>query len=269
MRSTAVVTAVAALAVAGMADAQWRQTPDRSIPRTSAGEPDLDARTPRVRRKPDLSGVWLPDSEPVPAGIETVEGDQPFPRYFINIAADLAPEQVPMQPWAAELLQQRLASNGTDLPGAYCKPTGVPMLNSAPLPFKIVQNRDLVLILYEENAVFRQIFLDDRAPVEDAVPRWMGYSTGRWEGDTLVVETIGFYDRHWLDGMGHPNSDKMRVIERFRRPTAGRLEIETTIDDPGAYTQPIVFTVKATAFADDDLLEYFCAENERDAEHYR
>lgn len=268
MKTTVIGTALTALVACGAAEAQWRQFPDPSIPRTATGEPDLDAEPPRARRKPSLAGVWLPDSEPPPEGLELVEGDLLLPRYFINITADLPPDEVPIQGWAADLFEQRLASNGTLSPMAYCQPTGVPILNSAPLPFKIVQTPELVVILYEENTVFRQIFLDGREPVEDPLPRWMGYSTGRWEGDSLVVETVGFSRGHWLDGMGHPASEQLRMIERFRRPTAGRLEIETTIDDPGAYTKPITFTVKATAVANEDLLEYFCSENEKDVEHY-
>jgi hypothetical protein len=152
---------------------------------------------------------------------------------------------------------------------AYCKPTGVPHVNSVPIPYKIVQTPRLVLILYEENTVFRQVFLDGRQAVEDPLPRYLGYSTGKWEGDTLVVDTVGFHDGGWLDGMGHPHSDELHVIERFRRTDVGHLTIETTIDDPGAYTRPITFTVTSTLFPDDDLLEYFCTDNEKDVEHYQ
>jgi hypothetical protein len=266
----AVATVLFVMSVAADAtNAQWAQVPHKSIPRTSSGEPDLTAPVPKAPDgRPDLSGVWLPDAEPI-GDVLTVEGDIPFPRYFINIAADLKPEEVPMQPWAAELLEQRLQNEGVDDPLAHCKPTGLPMMNSVPLPYKVVQTPQLVLVLYEENTVFRQIFLDGRKPVEDALPRWMGYSTGRWDGDVLVVNTVGFHDRHWLDGMGHPNSDQLRLIERWRRRDAGHLEIETTIDDPGAYTKPITFTVKATAMPADDLLEYFCTENEKDIVHYQ
>jgi hypothetical protein len=256
------------LACAPALQAQWAQVPDKAIPRTSTGEPDLTARAPKAsRRRPDLSGVWLPDAEPV-RGILTIEGDIPFPRYMINIAADLKPEDVPLQPWAAELFADRAQSDGTESPTAHCKPIGVPWLNSIPLPYKVVQTPRLVMVLYEQDQIFRQIFLDGRKPVEDALPRSMGYSTGRWEGDVLVVETVGFKDQHWLDGMGHPATEQLRLIERWRRPDAGHLEIETTIDDPGAYTKPITFTVKATVFPDDDLLEYFCTENEKDIQHY-
>jgi hypothetical protein len=249
--------------------AQWPQVPDRSIPRTPSGEPDLTAPAPRAPDgRPDLSGVWLPDAEPV-GDVLTVEGDLPFPRHFINIAADMKPEEVPLQPWAAELFAQRSQSDGTESPSAHCKPTGVPMLSSVPLPYKVVQTPSLVMVLYEENLDFRQIFLDGRKPVDDALPRWMGYSTGRWDGDELVVETVGFHDRHWLDGLGHPNTDQLHLIERWRRRDAGHLEIETTVDDPGAYTKPITYTITATIMPDDDLLEYFCTENEKDIQHYQ
>jgi hypothetical protein len=117
--------------------------------------------------------------------------------------------------------------------------------------------------------VFRQIFLDGRKPVKDPEPRFMGYSSGKWEGDTLVVETVGFNDQTWLDVMGHPHSDALRVIERFRRRDTGHLEIEIMIDDPKMYTKPITYTPKATLVPDEDLLEYFCADNEKDVEHFK
>ena len=192
-----------------------------------------------------------------------------LPRHFINVAADQPEGAVPMLPWAAELLQQRLASEGTDLAQAHCRPTGLPELDSGPLPFKIVQASDLILILYEENTVFRQIFMSERQPVEGAEPRYMGYSTGRWEGDELIVDTVGFVGAHQLDEMGHPLSDQLHLIERFRRPDAGHLEMAITVDDPGAYPEPIHYTNKAALQPDDDLLEYFCTDNEKDVQHYQ
>jgi hypothetical protein len=252
--------------------AQWEKVPHPSVPRTSAGEAILTAPAPKARaRKPDLTGVWLADGEPLPpeAGPTVEAGGLEFSRYMINVAADIPPDEVPIQPWAAELFQQRLQSSGKDDPVAHCKPTGLPLLNVGPIPFKIVQMPDLVLMLYEENNVFRQIFLDGRKPVEDPVPQALGYSTGRWEGRELVVDTIGFSDRHWLDAMGHPLTEQLHLTERFRRPDAGHLEIETTIDDPGAYTKPFTYTVKLTLQPDEDLLEYFCTDNEKDAQHYQ
>ena len=246
------------------------RTPDHSLTRTAEGTVDLDGPAPRTGGRLDLSGVWLADAEPLPkeAGL-SIEGDMPFARHFINVAADIPPEQVPLQSWAAELFQKRLERGGVDSPVAHCKPSGVPMLNAVPLPLKIIQTPSVVLILYEENTVFRQIFLDGRRPVEGAVPRYMGYSTGQWDGDTLVVDTIGFSDHHWLDAMGHPLSDRLHLTERFRRPNAGHLEIEVTIDDPGAYTRPFSYTIRSTLIPDEDLLEYFCADNEKDAQHYQ
>ena len=270
MKTAATATILAALIVGPYAHGQWAQFPDKSVPRTPTGEPDLTAPAPRTAGgQPDLTGVWLPDAEPIPEGLESVEGDLPLPRHMINITADLQPEEVEFTPWAAELFDQRLENRGIDAPLAYCKPTGVPLLNAIVLPYKIVQTPDLVVILYEENTVFRQIFLDGRELVEDPLLRWMGYSTGRWDGDELVVDTTGLTGESWLDVMGHPHSDSMRVIERFRRPDAGHLEIETTIYDPDAYVQPFTYTVTATAFPDDDLLEYFCTENEKSSAHYQ
>ena len=267
MKSLLITAFAAVLAAGGTADAQWAKPPDSAVPRARDGTPDLSAPAPKRDGRTDLSGVWLADIDPTMT-FPTVE-HMPFAKHFVNITADMNPETVPLQPWAAELLQQRLQSGGTQSPGAHCKPSSVTGLDVAPIPFKLVQAPELILILYEENTVFRQIFLDGRKPVEDAVPRYMGYSTGRWEGDTLVVETVGFTDRQWLDGMGHPSSERLKLIERFRRPDVGHLEIEITVDDPGAYTKPITYTPKLTLIPDEDLLEYFCADNEKDVERYR
>jgi hypothetical protein len=252
------------------ANAQWERFPDASIPRLASGAANLTGDAPRDDDgNPLLSGVWMPDVDPLPEGITLVEAGQDLPRHMIDITADLPPGSVEMLPWAAELLEQREANRGIDSPAAYCKPSGVPSLNAVVLPYKIVQGPELVVILYEENSVFRQIFLDGRTTVEDPLPRWMGYSTGKWQGDELVVETTGLTEESWLDGMGHPHSASLRVVERFRRPDAGHLEIETTIDDPATYTSPITYTVTATAMPDDDLLEYFCTENEKSSSHYQ
>jgi hypothetical protein len=270
MKSMASALIVAMLSLAPAAHAQWGKVHDRAVPRARDGVPDLSAPVPRAPDgKPDLSGVWLPDTEPLPPGVKTVEGDLPFPRYMMNIAADFKPEEFPITPWAAGLLAQRAERGGQDSPLAHCKPTGMPFASSVPLPYKIVQTPRLILVLYEDNTDFRQIFLDRRKPVDNPVPRWMGYSTGHWDGDELVVRTVGLTDQSWLDARGHPHSGELRVTERFRRRDVGHLEIETTIDDPKAYTQPITYTVKTTLVADEDLLEYFCTENEKDAQHYR
>lgn len=268
MRTNTTTAVLVALIVSYPLGAQWQKVPDPAIPRV-AGKPDLTAPAPHTRDgKPNLSGIWMPDTEALPPEVHTVEGDHPFPRYMINIAADLKPEDVPFQPWAAELFERRTQGGRKASPMAYCKPTGVPWINSIPLPYKIVQTPQLILILYEESTVFRQIFLDGRRPMQDAVPRYMGYSTGRWDGADLIVDTVGVTDQSWLDGLGHPHTDRLHLIERFRRRDAGHLDIEVTIDDPGAYTRPITFTITTTAVPEDDLLEYFCTDNEQSSAQY-
>jgi hypothetical protein len=271
VRGFVVAVASAFAIVAPCVEAQWENVLHSSVPRTRAGEAILTAPAPRARqRKPDLSGVWLADGEPAPQEIgPLIEPGLLVPRYMINVLADVPAEAVQLQPSAEVLFGQRLQGGGKDDPVANCKPTGLPLMNTLPVPFKIVQTPTLVIVLYEENTVFRQIFLDGRKPVEDPVPQALGYSTGRWEGNALVVDTIGFSDRHWLDAMGHPLTERMRLTERFRRPDAGHLEIETTIDDPGAYTKPFTYTVKLTLLPDGELIEYFCTDNEKDAQHYQ
>jgi hypothetical protein len=263
-----VAAATVLLAFASTGSAQWAKDPANSFPRTPDGKPNLSAPAPKAADgKVDLSGLWLPDIDP--KGSSRNVEHMVFSQYFANIAADLKPEEVPIEPWARTLLNQRLQNDGKDSPQAHCKPSGVPWVDAVPLPYKIIQMPRLILILYEENSVFRQIFLDGRRPVQDAEPRWMGYSSGKWEGDVLVVDTVGINDKTWLDAMGHPHSENLHTVERFRRLDAGHIEIEVTIDDPKAYTKPITYTQKATIQPDQDLLEYFCTENERDIQLFK
>jgi hypothetical protein len=270
MRLFIAITVLTALVIGPPVQAQWQQVPDKSVPRTSNGEPDLTAPAPRAAGgKPDLTGVWLPDADPPPTEFELVEGDLPLPRHLIDVMADLDPEEVQMKPWAAELFNERLESRGIADPIAYCKPWGITLMMANVLPYKIVQMPDLILILNEQDTIFRQVFLDGRETVEDPVPRWMGYSTGRWDDDVLVVDTTGLTDNTWLDAMGHPHTESLHLTERFRRLDAGHLEVETTVDDPDVYSKPFTYTVTATVMADDDLLEFFCMDNELSSEHYQ
>jgi len=263
------MAAAAAIIVTQHASAQWANVPNPSLKRTATGEVDLAGRAPMKRGKPDLSGIWLPDREQVPARMVTVEGNIPFPHFFFNFMADVKEGDGQMRPETAAALQRKMALGGAGEPAAHCLPTGMPVLATGILPFKIVQAESEILILYEENTVFRQIFLDGRKPVEDAEPRWLGYSSGKWEGNELVVETIGFNDRGFLDAIGHSHSDKLRLTERIRRKDAGHLETQVTVDDPTAYTKPIVYTIQSTLRPDEDLLEYFCADNEKDVQHFQ
>lgn len=235
--------------------AQWVNYPSLGIPRGADGKPDLAAPAPRTPDgKPDLSGVWQ------------AEGQE----FFFDLAAGLKPGEVVMQPWASALEKERVAKEHGEDPLARCLPHGVPRINTNGLfPFKIIQTPGLVVILYEQLNLFRQIFLDGRKLVNNPNPTWLGYSTGHWDGDTLVIETSGFNDKTWLDTMqGHPASDALHVIERLRRPNFGTLDVVATIDDPKAYTKPWTTRVqKMDLQLDTDIMEFICGENEKDAAH--
>jgi hypothetical protein len=233
--------------------AQWLKLPDSSIPRTKDGKANLAAPAPRkADGKADLSGVWI----------------VPGPKYLQNLAADLKPGDVPMQPWAEALTKERQSgAHASEESDANCLPQGVPKVNVTPVPFKIVQNPDELIILYEAFGLYRQIFMDGRALPKDPNPTWMGYSVGKWDGDALVIETSGFNGKTWLDQAGHPATEALHVTERFRRPDFGHLTVEVTINDPKAYTRPWTVTEAMQFLPDTDLLEFVCNENNRDLPH--
>jgi hypothetical protein len=184
--------------------------------------------------------------------------------------SDFKPEEAPMTGATAALFRARVLGRGKDAPFSRCLPMGIPLADLAPVPFKIIQTASVVLMLYEADGSFRQIHTDGRKlPADNPLPSWVGYSTGRWEGDTLLVDTAGFNDRAWLDAAGHPHSDAMHVTERFYRRDLGHMEVQITVDDPQSYTQP--FTVKITELLmpDTDLIESVCLENETDVKHLR
>ena len=243
-----------ALLSAAPLPAQWIGLKTPFIPRTADGKPNLSAPAPKTPDgKPDLSGLWDADR-----------------KYLVNIAVDLAADhkEVPMRPAALEIFNQRKdGGRAKEEPDANCLPQGVPKIDAAPVPWKLVQGPGQVTILYEAFNLFREIFTDGRALPVDPNPTWLGYSVGHWEGDALVVESRGFNGKTWLDQMGHPASDALHVTERFRRPDFGHLEIEITIDDPKMYTQPWTVKEHPQFLADNELLEFNCNENERDVRH--
>lgn len=243
--------------------AQWARYPTPGLPRTKDGKLDLGAMAPRAPDgKPDLSGVWQAE-----VSDRGTDGEL-LPPHFIDVSRGLNKGDVEMQGWAEELFQERRGRHAADDPQAHCKPLGVPRLDTSPVPIKIVQTPGLTLILHEIDVSFRQIFTDGRPHTPDPEPAHMGYSTGRWEGDALVVDTVGFGDKGWLDSVGHPHSDALHVIERFRRPDFGHLEIALTIDDSKAYKKPFTLVEKFYYLPDADLLEYVCSDNEIDSAHY-
>jgi hypothetical protein len=236
--------------VSAPASAQWITYPTPGIPRTPDGKPNLNAPTPRTSDgTPDLSGVW---------------GMSPD-KYGINIAADLNPSDV--RPWAMENVGRNVANLGRDNPGTNCLPNGPETIMNPVLPKKIIQTPAVIVIL-EETLEYRQIFLDGRPLPKDPNPSFKGYSVGRWEGDTLVVESTGFNGRNWLDAIGHTHSEELRLTERFRRTSFGRLEIEQTVNDPKAFTKPFTVRIDGYYLPDTDLLEYVCLENEKDRTHF-
>ncbi len=246
--------AAAALAAVGggarPAGAQWLNRPTPGIPRTPDGKPDLNAPAPRKPNgQPDLSGIWM----------------VPGLKYLINIAADLP--EVPFQPWAKAVYEERRANFGKDDPNNFCLPSMIPEKIAVTSPWKIVETPGLVLILYESRTIFRQIFTDGRPLPIDPNPTWQGYSIGHWEGETFVVETTGFNGKGWLDTNGHPTTDALRVIERYRRLDFGHMDVEITIDDPKAYTRPWTVHENPELIPDTELLEYICEENNKDPQH--
>lgn len=243
--------AASLLLAAAPAPAQWLNLRTPGIPRTPDGKPDLKAPAPRLPNgKPDLAGVWQMNG-----------------KYLQDIAADLKPGDVPYQPWAEALYnQRRTGTRSIDDPAARCIP-GMPKLTNLPYPFKIINTPDMLLILSEGFTTFRQIFTDGRALPKDPQPAWLGYSVGQWEGDDFVVHTVGINATTWLDNAGRPHTDALQMTERFRRLNFGRLDIVVTFDDPKAYTRPWSVTEQARLMPDTDLLEYACSEDEKDYPH--
>lgn len=235
---------------------QWPSYPAPGIPRLPDGKPNLAVPAPRTADgKPDLSGMWQVESSVVVNSLA------------LNVAQDLGPEDV--QPWAQSIYQQRLVDLGKDSPMARCLPRGLPALNSFPAVLtRIVQAPGLIVILYltEPNDMFRTIFMDGRRLPEAPDPTWLGYSIGRWEGDTLVVDTTGFNDRAWLDFSGHPQTESLRMTERFRRRDFGHIDYEMTLDDPKVFMRPIPLRMNKVLAPDVATSETIC-ENERDVPH--
>ena len=245
--------------------AQWSVT-TKGVPTTPDGKPNLHAPAPKMTdgRTPDLSGLWDVEKRPC------IEATSPFgcsdaldgvPVGFINATTGVA-ETPPLQPWAEAFVKQ-YADDASRDPNLRCLPHAPSRMWVHFVMRKIIQMPDSLTILDEYMGQYRQIFLDGRPLPKDPEPMFKGYSVGRWEGDTLVVETIGIKE-NWFNGEGYPLTGQARIIERIRRLDYGNLEVEVTVDDPKAYTKPWTRTIKLTLVLDMDLLEYICNENEKD-----
>jgi hypothetical protein len=274
MRNRNFCILIALLAAPAFVRAQWLNHPTPGIPRTPDGKPNLSARAPRAADgRPDLSGLWQTESAPpeileryIPAAANGA-GDAVPSQYFLNIFADFKPEEAPIRPAAAELFQQRAQTFSNVSPLSHCLPEGMPLVEMSPAPYKIIQAPGVTFMLYERDTTFRQVYTDRRKLPDDPQPTWLGYSVGKWDGDSLVVDSIGFNDRSWLDARGHTHSEALHLTERFHRLDFGHMEVLLTIDDPKTYTRPFTIKLKQRLLPDTDLLEDFCAENEKDLRH--
>ena len=246
-RFNAVVTVV--LMTSAYADAQWLKLKTPGIPRTADGKPNLKAPAPRVSGKPDLSGLWRFNADP----------------YTANVTVDLKPEEI--DPSVVTLYKQRMEDLGKDDPSTFrCLPPGPRQLFAPSSWVRIVQTPTMIAMLYED-LLSRQIFMDGRELPKDPSPSFMGYSVGRWDGDTLVVDSIGFKDSTWLDFGGHPHSEALKVTERIKRGSFGQLDVEVRFEDAKYYKRPWTVPLKGELVFDTEMLEYVCNENQKDAEH--
>lgn len=241
----ALVAAVTLMAGVAATEAQWLTLPTPGIPRLPDGSPDLRAPAPKAADgKPDLSGIWR---------------TSPPGKYLYNLAADSV--GVAMRAWAEKVYKERLDNNGRDRPSAGCLPHSVTDFDTHQTPRKVIQTPRQVTMLFEGYHTYREIFTDGRALPAVNEPAWFGYSVGGWDGDTLVVNTVGIHEKTWLDDSGHPHSDALRIVERFRRVDFGRMDVQITIDDPKAYVKPWTVSLDWELMPDTELLDWVCENN--------
>jgi hypothetical protein len=290
MRRTLAGVGVVFAICSGSADAQWPKYQAPGLPRDAQGRVRMDAPTPRTPDgKPDFSGNWTRfrgEGGGAPADIRQIVGDRdaaapaspppaanpasPPIATFFELGANM-PGGLPYTPWAAELRKQRMALNSKENPDANCLPMGLTQFHMHGQPRKIMQNSSVIAIMYEANYGLRYIYIDGRPlpPQGSVQPFWYGYSVGKWQGDELIVETNNLRGAEsgssdgWLDVRGSPYSDQARFIERIRRPTYGKLEIDITLDDPKAYTKPVTVRVNQQISPDDEIIEFICNENQQ------
>ena len=269
MKSIAIVAVVVVAAALGYGAAQWQNNREEPVGRPPDGKLDLSAPAPRLRGKPDLSGLWQAERTPTSEfvrvlgpGLPEIQPDlNDVTKHVLNVFWDEKPTELPLRPEAAALSAEHL-KNGRDFQTAYCLPSSLPAAMLI-LNVKMVQGSDQIVVLPGDGDPARQIYIDGRKLPADPEPSWMGTSAGHWEDDTLVVETTGFNDRALLDGFGHPRSRTMRITERYLRRDVGHMDVEMTFDDPTYYTRPFGFKTTMTLLPDGHMLEYVCTENQK------
>ena len=278
-RRAAVAIAVVILGAPFASDhvrAQWLNNPTAGVPRKADGKVDMTARAPRLANgKPDLSGIWTTAEPNRATRGATSSADEPgdpknitASRQMRDIGVDL-PGGLPYQPWLIPIVKERTANEAIDDPHIRCLPDNFLRAYGLPHLLKFVHTPQLLVVLNEMNAGYRQIFTDGRPLPKNPNPAWQGYSSARWSGDTLVIDTIGLRDDTWIDWNGSVLTEAARVREEIRRPDFGHLEIKVTVDDPKAYTKPWTVTLKQRIVVDAELIDEICLENERFVEYLK
>jgi hypothetical protein len=249
---------------------QWLGYPTPGIPRLANGAPNMKAPAPRTREgKPDFSGIWFAN---VPAKDYCKEKDciqeERMAREQINLGIKMQ-GGLPYTEWSKQQMVKRRANGGRADPHTYCKPPNYPRAWTLPQHTKIIQTPKEMVMLHEFNAAYREVYLDGRPLPVDPNPTWNGYSTGHWEGDTLVIETNGIRDDMWLDIQGSPITESGHVTERLKRLSLGLLKVEIAVNDPKAYTKPWSVTIEMALQVDTQMLEEICLDNEQDVKLYQ
>jgi hypothetical protein len=255
--------------------AQWPRHQAPNVPRDEMGEVRMDAPTPRLANgKPDFSGNWIRfrgegggagrGRGAAPAPAQPADPNSPPIATFFELGANVQ-GGLPFTPWAAALRKEREAANAKDNPDALCLPMGITQFHMHGQPRKVLHTPELLTIIYEANYGLRYIYTDGRSlpPQGEPQPWWYGYSVGKWDGDTLVIETNNLRDDGWLDVRGSPLTDQARIVERIRRPAYGKVEIDITIEDPKAYTKPFTVRVNQQISPDNEPIEFICNENQQ------
>ena len=253
---------VLAWAVAAPVSAQWINVPTAGVPRVD-GKVNMSAPAPRLPDgKPDLSGIWISDNT-APGEESPSSGDNLSSGHHMQDMGVDMPGGLPYQPWLIPLVKERTDNLAIDDPHIRCLPDNFLRAYGLPHLLKFVHKPDLLVVLNEMNAGYRQVFTDARPLPDDPAPSWQGYSSAHWSGDTLVVDTIGIRNGTWIDWHGSEVTESARVREEISRPDFGHLDIKVTVDDPGAYTQPWTVTLRERIVVDAELIDEVCLENEQ------
>ena len=265
----AAIAVLASLLMAMPAAAQWIGYPTANVPRKADGSVDMTAPAPRMPSgKPDFSGIWISDNteegEETPSDVFNLGSS----RHMANMGVDM-PDGLPYQDWLVPIVKERTENLAIDDPHIRCLPDNFLRAYGLPHMLKFVHTEDLLVVLNEMNAGYRQVFTDARALPDDPSPSWQGYSSARWSGDTLVVDTIGVRDDTWIDWNGSVLTEAAKVREEIRRPDFGHLEIRVTVDDPRAYTEPWTVSLKQRIVVDAELIDEVCLENEQFVERMK